>query len=204
MKEEVARSLRAFLTVQISPEIHARLVSLKDELARSGADVRWVRETGLHATVIFLGSIEAPTLEQIHQQLAVALRSLRPFDVRVSGLGVFPNLRRPRVVWAGLHSPKLPALARETGAVTARFGFPPEERPFEAHITLGRVKSPRGWPRLEKSLEAHWQDELGRCMVSELTAYRSDLRPDGAVYTKLWSIPFANQEGEPHGTGSQS
>jgi 2'-5' RNA ligase len=81
-------------------------------------------------------------------------------------------------------------------------GFPPEARPFQAHLTLGRVQGPRGWSRLEEALKARWIDDFGSCSITELIAYRSDLRPEGAVYTKLWTIPFEeSRRGVPDGPG---
>jgi 2'-5' RNA ligase len=69
-------------------------------------------------------------------------------------------------------------------------GFAPEARTFRAHITLGRVSDTRGWSGLDAALRAHATTELGTCRLTELIAYRSDLRRGGAVYTKLWTIPF--------------
>lgn len=183
-----ARPVRAFLAVEIAPEIRARLVAVKEELAAVRADVRWVRDAGLHATIQFLGPVPAAALAPMRDALADALRDLRPFAVRVSGLGVFPNLRRARVVWVGLHGEGLAELAARVARAVAPFGFAAESRKFQAHITLGRVRSQRGWPGLETALKARWTEDFGACEVGELVAFRSDLRPDGAVYTKLWTI----------------
>lgn len=192
--------IRAFLAVEVPPATHEALVALKRELAQSPADVRWVRDDALHATLKFLGSVDAGTLDGIRAALEPVADETAPCAIRVRGLGAFPNLRRPRVLWVGMESEGLPPLAARVDAVTARFGFEPESRPFAAHITLGRVRSPRGWPRLEEWFQAHLSDDFGAGIVAEIVAFRSDLRPAGAVYTKLWTAPLNGRtEGDPHG-----
>ena len=194
--------LRAFLAVEVAAPIHAALVELKNELARIASAVRWVRDGGLHATIRFLGHVAPAQLEAILHTLTPPLRSFPAFSMRVRGLGVFPTLRRPRVIWVGLDGPELPQLARVVDQAIVPLGFPAETRPFQAHLTLGRVQGPRGWSRLEEALKGHWIDDFGSCWITELIAYRSDLRPDGAVYTKLWTIPFEeSRRGVPDGPG---
>jgi 2'-5' RNA ligase len=194
-------TLRAFIAVEVAPEIHAALVALKHELARFDAAVRWVRDEGLHATLKFLGSVRPEDLAPLHACLAEALDDVPPFGVRVAGLGVFPSLRRPRVVWIGLEAPELPVLARRVESTAASLGFPAEARPFHPHITIGRVGGTRGWQRLARALEEHWTDDLGICDINCINAYRSELRRGGAVYTRLWTIPLARRrKGEDHGT----
>ena len=102
-----------------------------------------------------------------------------------------PSRRRPRVFWVGLDCAPLAALAAAIDAALVPLGFAPEQRPFRPHITLGRATGGSGGPeRLEQALERHWHDDFGDCALRELIAYRSDLRRGGAVYTKLWTIPF--------------
>lgn len=193
--------LRAFVAVEVAPEIHAALVELKREFARSDAAVRWVRDEGLHATLKFLGSVRPETLSELRTRLAEALSACPALTVRVAGLGVFPNLQRPRVVWVGLESPDLPALARRVETAAAALGFPPESRPFHPHITLGRVGGPRGWQALSAALQNHWTDDFGICDISGVVAYRSEPQRGGALYTRLWTIPLTGRrKGEDHGT----
>lgn len=193
--------IRAFLAVEVPPATHDALVALKRELAQSHADVRWVRDDALHATLKFLGPVTPGLLEEIHAALAPVADETPPCPIRVRGLGAFPNRHRPRVLWVGMESAELPALAARVDALTARFGFEPESRPFAAHITLGRVRSPRGWARLENLLPAHLSDDFGGATVTEIAAFRSDLRHAGAVYTKLWTAPLNGRtEGDPHGS----
>lgn len=183
-------AVRAFLAVEVSPSIHAALVTLKHELERSGAAVRWARDDGLHATVKFLGAVPEARLPALRAALTDAVGKTGAMIAGVRGLGVFPTLTRPRVVWVGLDCPPLARVAAAVDTALTPLGFAPETRPFRAHITLGRVNGPHGRQRLEAALRAHWSDDFGRCAIGGLVGFRSDLRRDGAVYTKLWTIPF--------------
>lgn len=182
--------MRAFLAVDLDTDVQARLVALKAELARHGAAVRWVRDEGLHITVKFLGSVSEDTLDTIHDALAPQLAQRPPLDATVGGLRVLPDARRPRVVCVGVDCPRLAEVAAAADAVAARHGIAPETRAFLPHVTLGRVRDPRQWAPLGAALRARPTEVVGKCRFDALLAYSSDLRPDGAVYTKRWSIPF--------------
>ncbi len=180
--------VRCFLAVQPSPETHARLLQLKREFASTGADVRWVRDEGLHCTLKFLGSATPEELERLRTDLTVALRDFAPFEATACDLGAFPSMSRPRVLWIAFASPQLPGLAGRIDEIAAALGFARGERPFQGHITLGRVRSNAGWDRVEKLVQAHRGETFGTTRVDCVTLYRSDLRPDGARYTPLWTI----------------
>ncbi|OFV87679.1 MAG: 2'-5' RNA ligase [Acidobacteria bacterium RBG_16_68_9] len=195
-----SKRVRAFLAVEVAAPIHAAVVALRNELASTGAGVRWVGDAGLHATIKFLGAVEPDQIEAIARALTPIVGCAPAFTVRVRGLGVFPTLRRPRVIWVGLEGAEFPPLARAVEQTLAPLGFPPERRPFQPHLTLGRVQGARGWPRLETAMKVRWTDDFGSCVVRELIAYRSDLRPDGAIYTRLWTIPLEeSKKGASHG-----
>ncbi len=182
--------LRSFLAITLAPAIHAALVRVKHELAALEADVRWVRDDALHGTVKFLGSVALPVLREMQAVLGAALRDFPACTVEVAGLGAFPSVHRPRVLWVGLESAALPRLAERVDSALAALGFAPEARPFQGHITLGRVRGRRGLESLQAAIEARRTARFGRCAIAELTAFGSDLRRDGAVYTKLWAAPF--------------
>ena len=178
------------------------LRGLIDDLARRKADVRWVRADGLHVTLKFLGWVAAERLAAVRVALAGALRDRLALQLQVRGLGAFPSLRRPRVLWVGLYGDGLVELTARVDEATARIGFEPEKRPFTPHVTLGRVSSLRGWDRMEDALKARIDDDFGASSVAAVTVYRSTLRPDGAMYTALWTIPLGrNKEGGHHGNG---
>jgi RNA 2',3'-cyclic 3'-phosphodiesterase len=190
------KSIRSFVAVDIAAPVRAGLRALQAELAQADADVRWVRAEGIHVTLKFLGAVEAARLERVHTALVDALHAQPALHLQVRGLGAFPSLRRPRVLWTGLHGDGLDAVARYVETALTALGFTPERRAFTPHVTIGRVNSLRGWPRLEEQFKAHLDDNFGGSAVEAVIIYRSTLRPDGAVYTPLWTIPLTrNKEG---------
>lgn len=182
--------MRAFFAIALSSEVRARLVAVKRELAQLGAVVRWVRDDNLHVTLKFLGNVAPETVDGLRAELTGALRDTPPLPATVRGLGVFPDPRRPRVVWAGVRSEGLGAVAATVDTAAASAGVAPETRLFSAHVTLGRVNGPARWEPLGREIAARAAEAFGAWTVAELIAFRSDLRPGGALYTKLWSIPF--------------
>ncbi|HVN86944.1 MAG TPA: RNA 2',3'-cyclic phosphodiesterase [Candidatus Binatia bacterium] len=184
--------VRTFVAVDLETAAHAALVRLKAELARAGGDVRWVRDDGLHATMKFLGSVAAARLGDVRSAVARAVSSLARFTMRVRGLGAFPSIERPRVLWVGIDAPPLIDLARAVDGALVALGFPPEARPFHPHITLGRVRGHRGWNVLARAIERHWNDDFGVSSVDRVTVYRSELRRGGSIYSPLWTTSLSD------------
>ena len=195
-------SVRAFLAVNLAPQVGAAVVALKRELAARVPAVRWVRDENVHVTIKFLGNVAATQLDVLRQTLSPVLSRIGPFTVRVRGLGAFPSPKRPRVVWVGLASDDLPRLAAAVEAALGPVGFAREERPFRSHVTLGRIDAAQAWAPLADALRSHVSDDFGSCRVEELVAYRSVLQRTGAVYTRVWSIGLVeSREGGFHGAG---
>lgn len=191
--------IRCFIAVDLEPQVRAGLRALIEEFARCKSDVRWVRGEGVHVTLKFLGWVEAPRLEPIHAAVAAAVGDRPALRVRARGLGAFPSLRRPRVLWVGLEGDGLAPLAAAVEAAMQPLGFEPEKRGFTPHVTLGRVNGMRGWSRVEEMFKTHLSDDFGESAVTAVVIYRSTLRPDGAIYTPLWTIPLRwHKEGEQH------
>lgn len=184
---EVER-IRSFIAVELAESVRAAIGTVQRELAGVNADVRWVRADGMHVTFKFLGAVEAPRLARVHAALAAALQARPALHVRAHGLGAFPSLRRPRVLWVGLQAEGLTALAARIDAAVAPLGFAPEARAFTPHVTLGRMNSLRGWGALEARFAAHLHDDFGSSDIGAVSIFRSTLRPTGSIYTVLWTI----------------
>jgi RNA 2',3'-cyclic 3'-phosphodiesterase len=184
--------IRSFMAIEIPSPLKARMEEIQRQLRRTDADVKWVRPEAIHLTLKFLGSIRQEDVERISQALAPVVAEGESFEVRVQGMGCFPNPRNPRVVWLGVDRGK-DALASLQGAIEkkmAELSFLPEDRPFSPHLTMGRVRSPRGRAGLAQVLEKHQGVEIGIFQTQEVILFRSELRPSGAVYTKLREFPF--------------
>jgi RNA 2',3'-cyclic 3'-phosphodiesterase len=182
--------IRSFVAIDVEAPIRTALGVLQEEFARTRADVRWVRADGLHVTLKFLGYVEEPRLEQVRAVLTAALAGQAALRVQVHGVGAFPSMRRPRVLWVGLEGAGLPELAVRVEEALSSAGFAKEKREFTPHVTLGRVNSLRGWSALEETCKAHLDDDFGSSDVDAVTIYRSTLRPDGAFYSSLFTIPL--------------
>jgi 2'-5' RNA ligase len=184
--------IRSFIAIEIPSPLKARMEEIQRQLRRTDADVKWVRPEAIHLTLKFLGSIRQEDVERISQALAPVLADGESFEVRVLGMGCFPNPRNPRVVWLGVDQGKdaLASLQRAIEQKMAELSFPPEDRPFSPHLTLGRVRSPRGRAGLAQALEKHQGVEIGTFQAQEVILFRSELRPSGAVYTKLGEFPL--------------
>jgi len=185
-------TLRTFIAIDLSPELRANLGDLQDrlrgELGRGS--VRWVQPQGIHLTLKFLGDTRREQLDEIQRALARAAATVEPFTISAGGAGCFPNARQPRVVWVGLEETS-GALLRLRYAVESEvspLGFPTEKRPFQPHLTLGRVQrgaSSADVRRVGQVVAATPTGALGEMAISAVSFIKSDLRPTGAVYTTL-------------------
>jgi RNA 2',3'-cyclic 3'-phosphodiesterase len=184
--------IRAFIGVQIAPEVRARISEAIAQLAPEISGIRWVREDNFHFTLKFLGPIEEPQIEPISNALARAIHLFRRFTIGAKSLGVFPDIKRARVLWVGLEGSDLPALAKSVESVVEPFGFPREDRIFRAHITLGRWRHPVGAQQELGGKLKRWKNfEFGESAVNEVILFQSVLTRDGAVYRPLKVVPFA-------------
>lgn len=174
-------TFRAFIAIHLPDEVKRALAEIATELARrveSGA-VRWVRPEQIHLTLRFLGDIPFEQVPAIGAAMDAAA-STPAFAPHLSGTGCFPNQRRPRVIWVGLvdEEARLATLKATLDAGLAPLGYPPEEKPFRAHLTLGRVKDERGVAGVEWSADVPGLE----VPVAAIHLIESQLRPDGPIY----------------------
>lgn len=190
-------TIRAFIAVDIPREVKEKFSEAQGKLRRSGADVRWVQPHNAHVTLQFLGDTPVEKVEDLKAALGRVAASHHAFEVAIEGLGVFPNPRRPRVVWIGVSkgANELAALQRSVGEEMRRLGFQPEERAFSAHITLGRVKSPKNTERLASILEMEKGFHAGHFLATEIRLIRSVLSSEGPTYTALFSASLVAASG---------
>jgi len=189
-------NIRTFIAIELPETFRDKLRSLLGEFKKSGADVKWVRPEGIHLTLKFLGSVSRESLEKVALAVKPAVERFDPFELKAQGVGCFPALHNPRVVWAGLgkQEESLSRLQREIELKAADLGFSPEERRFSPHLTLGRVRSPKGRDALIALIENKSKVDLASFLADRVAIFRSDLRPDGAVYTKLFEFLMKKTE----------
>ena len=176
-------TLRAFIAINLPPAVKAALGDVAATLAGRvprGA-VRWVRPEQMHLTLRFLGDTPADRLAVLFAALDGLAVDHAPFTLHLTEVGCFPNMRRPRVVWVGLGGAEqaLAALVGGLAAALSPLGWPPEGKPFRAHLTLGRVKDERAAQGVEWAAVVPPLD----VPVAAVHLIESQLRPDGPVYT---------------------
>lgn len=185
--------LRTFIAVEIPLHVQKTIQAETEPLRKAiGTSlVRWVSAHNLHLTLKFLGDVSPASVEQLTQILRAEADTCPAFDMQISGLGSFPSLRRPRVLFIGIQAPaELDALYRGIEYACARLGYESEGRDFAPHLTLGRVKqdaSALDQQRIRRALEETKIDSLGTARVNSIHLYKSDLKPTGAVYTQICS-----------------
>ena len=195
-------NVRCFVAIELESDITAALGTLLARLRGAPAArlARWVAPQSIHLTLQFLGQVPAGRVAELEQALARACREAAPFEIAVGGLGCFPSPSRPRVIWVGVEEPT-GALQRLQVAVErelARLGFRPEARAFTPHLTLARVRDPvssRERAELGAWIRSQAAGALGRMRVGQVCLMRSELRPAGAVYTRLAAAPLRPAEG---------
>jgi len=192
------RPLRLFIAVAAPEPVRGVAEAVVGRLRGSG-DVRWVKPENLHLTLKFLGSTPAEKLPQLRQILAETANNYSQFVLQSKGVGAFPNVRKPQTLWLGVEAggDRLAALADGVDQATHTLGFPRETRPFRGHLTLGRVKSTRGLADLCRRLREEQAGEPASWPVDGFTLVRSDLRPEGPVYTVVQEFPFRREEPAP-------
>jgi 2'-5' RNA ligase len=174
-----SESVRAFVALELDAALQAGLAELQNQLKPGLGDIRFVSAATTHLTLRFLGATTTEQIERFEPRLRSAAAACPPLDARVRGLGTFPGHGSPRVLWLGLELPP-PAfeLQRSCEQAARDLGFEPEERPFRAHLTLGRWRERARRPTLPEI-------DLGTTRFEWLTLFRSDLRQEGARHTPL-------------------
>jgi 2'-5' RNA ligase len=186
---------RLFIAAALTSEVKAQLAGIQAQLGRERPPVKWVAPASLHLTLKFLGETDTDQVPSIAAAMRAALAAHRPVALCLAGVGAFPNVRRPSVLWAGIGG-ALAALARihaDLDAALAELAIPRETKPFRAHLTLGRVRRearPEQQERLGRALVALPEIEPVAWVLDRVGLFRSDLRNDGPVYTELDVVEF--------------
>ncbi|MCL6499232.1 MAG: RNA 2',3'-cyclic phosphodiesterase [Firmicutes bacterium] len=192
--------LRLFVAVNLDPSLRPKVEDVRRRLLEAwpqGAHlVKWVEPHNLHLTLKFLGPVEASRVSRVAEALRV-VESSAPFDLHLVGVGAFPRPRGARVLWVGVGegSQELGRLARAVEYALEPLGFAREERPFSAHLTIGRLRTPAYHPELESALDRKSRVEIGCQRVHSVELVQSSLRPTGPVYTVVRSYRLAGEAG---------
>src|SRR5574341_660827 len=185
---------RLFIALELPPPILKSIAKIQSNLRCTIPEraVRWVHLEGIHLTLKFLGDVPVDKVDDLRTRLAKAAEGHHPFMLGIQALGCFPSLRQPRVLWLGFvgDMQALAVLQEEVERHIAPLGFPSEERDFHPHLTLARTA--RGATRQEIAAMGRAAEQgvgqLGAWQVDKVSLIRSQLRPEGALYTQVWNV----------------
>jgi len=186
-------TFRTFLAIDPPEAVRQEIGRIQEQLKRTVQGmIRWVRPAGIHLTLKFFGDITGADIARIADAVKPEAATAAPLDMQVKTIGVFPDLNRPRVVWLGMAGDvdRLLALQKVLDRRFMALGFPREDRPFRAHLTLGRIKTSKGLIGLARAVEQGAATEAGSFQARGLILFKSELKPAGALYTKLAEFPF--------------
>ncbi len=184
-------SVRSFVALELDAGLSEALGGLQARLRPRLGDVRLVRPEGIHLTLRFLGQAAPRQLAALQPALSSAAAACPPAEVRVAGVGMFPDRGGPRVLWLGVELPEpVLALQRACERAARAAGFEPEPRGFRAHLTLGRWRERTPRPELPDV-------DLGPTRLDTLVLFRSELRSDGASHTPLARFALGSGDSPP-------
>ena len=194
----MSQTIRSFIAFELPAAVTSLLDNLQQELKAMRLAARWVRPQNIHLTLKFLGNIDPADIENIGKAMADAAGDSAPITLTVGGIGFFPGIKRPRVIWVGLggQTDALRNFQRNLASRLATIGFPSEKRPFKAHLTLGRIRQAVNPNILSQTVQDY--SDLGnlKFSVDRIILFQSDLKPSGAVYSHLKLVELGNSNNE--------
>ena len=189
------RTIRSFLALDPPEEVLREIGRIEERLRKLiHGDIRWVRPESIHLTLKFFGDIPESDVANISAMAGKAAASVGTFEFALGGAGVFPDMKRPRVVWLGMTGDvaRFVAFQKELERALAEIGYPREERPFRPHLTLARIKSAQGLTGLAEAFKKV-EPNTERFTATGLNLFKSDLTSQGAIYTRLAEYPFGKR-----------
>jgi len=190
-------ALRLFLAIDIPFRVRETITAIQNRLKTLGFKISLVRPGNIHLTLKFLGDIPLGEVANIKKSVSEAVDSISVFEVALDGVGVFPNLKKPRVLWVGLKDPHkhLNVLQENIDAKMMKLGFPRERKHFAPHLTLARIKHAKGkikesFEDLKREVESVPLMDAEFFQVDSVRLIQSELTPKGSIYTVLEKFPL--------------
>jgi len=183
----MSETIRAFIAFELPLAVTSVLAKVRQDLERLKIRARWVRPENVHLTLKFLGDIKADHIDKIGAEMTAAAFESSPVTLSVRGVGVFPGIRRPRVIWVGLGGDirSLFAFQSRLEEKLAGAEFPKDKRPFRAHLTLGRIKQAASPAVIRQMITDYASLSSEEFTFNQVILFKSDMKPSGAVYSKL-------------------
>jgi 2'-5' RNA ligase len=187
------KTVRSFIAIELPEETRKEIGSLQTRLKMNDQNyIKWVSPDSMHLTLKFLGDIDTAKTGEILEAIEESVAGVSPFRLKISGLGVFPNLKRIQVVWVGISGEinTLRQIQNDIETILAVLGYPEEGREFTPHLTLGRVRysvPSQDMMKFANIITSTIFEIPGEIIVDSINLIESQLRPSGAIYTKIGS-----------------
>jgi 2'-5' RNA ligase len=182
-------AIRCFIAIDIDQEkILEKILIVQKALEKSNADLKLVEAQNIHITLKFLGEIKEEKVNKVVEVMKIL--QFKPFKINLKGLGAFPTINYPRVLWISIANGfnEASSIFNQLEEKLIKLGFPKEERGFSPHITIARVKSGRGRNELIKVLQEFKNEEFGEMMVESVKLKRSILTSKGPIYSTIFEV----------------
>lgn len=175
---------RAFISADIVPS--EELVSVLRQLASLKADLKIVRPELMHLTLKFLGDTDESLVDEIVSRMSGTTEGLKPFMIKLKGMGAFPSMSNIRVVWVGIEDGRsLGLVAKKLDESMAQLGFEHERRGFKPHLTLARTRSPKNLVDIQEILRENAATDYGEYPIDRILLKKSVLSPRGPTYSTV-------------------
>ncbi len=185
--------MRLFIALELTAPVQQALADIQNALRDHLPRARWTKPQGTHLTLKFLGEAQAQQVMAIRAALEEIAARHQPFSLLLSGVGAFPRLSNPRVIWVGLAANEnLQKLQADVERAIAPLGFSTENRAFRGHLTLARLEGQSWPPELRQRFLDLAKLAVGiEWRVNQIILFRSELARGGAIYTPLQVCPLA-------------
>ncbi|MGB0909963.1 MAG: RNA 2',3'-cyclic phosphodiesterase [Nitrospirales bacterium] len=184
-------SIRVFLAIDLNSTVREAL-NLFQEQTDAILPIKWVSSQSMHLTIKFLGDIQKDQVMILQETLRGVVKIASPFSLTIKGLGGFPSLQKPRILWAGVFGEvdQLNRLVACVELALSPLGFTQEDRPYYPHLTLSRIKThSREIGKIITTSDVFKKERVfGEVPVNRLYLFQSQLTPKGAIYSKLWDV----------------
>ena len=187
--------MRLFIAIEIEKALKEKILKIQTRFKGSKANIKYVERKNMHFNLKFIGEADKLKIPDIRIALENACKPLKSFKICIYGVGAFPNKDYAKVLWLGVKDGKI--LKEIAGCIEReleKIWFAKDGREFKPHLTLGRVKSPRDKGEISKLIEDMKNEDMGEMKVNEIILFSSELRPEGPVYTKIYSVKLSEGE----------
>ncbi len=177
--------IRAFLAADLDDDLKPKIHKIIKEFSKTDARIKYVDLNNLHFTLKFFGDIDVDGIDLIADKIENVVKDFNPFDIKIKGCGAFPNKNRIRVIWVGIENDEiLKNLHDKLDGEFNNIGFDLDKK-FSSHLTIGRMKSPKGKDKVKDCINNFEDIEIGTMNINSIKLKKSTLTPSGPIYEDL-------------------